>query len=248
MAKESINSIKSNIDYQQLEANAKNNICFMFACRLIDIAEEHNLNQKQLAVIMGVSESNIGSYLKGMQAPKIDVIYPLCKNFNISADYLLGLSSSSFSDVSAKNISYITGLSEKSISFLKDTTQNSTDGIIMKGINAILEYDELKQALYNIFLWCTTETACQKLINDEEANIHAKNVISSPSLSVYNTVGSDDNLLTEFKMKKHWDELCVNIRKRLLELPNTNALINSTYKGYFDKFNSIYAPAKKEGK
>lgn len=50
------------------------------------------VTQKQAAIIAGVSERGWQMYEYGTATPSVDVIVALSANYNVSADYLLGLS------------------------------------------------------------------------------------------------------------------------------------------------------------
>lgn len=50
------------------------------------------LSQQQLAEMISTSQSTIGKYEREELQPNIEVIEKLCKIFEVSADYLLGLS------------------------------------------------------------------------------------------------------------------------------------------------------------
>lgn len=58
---------------------------------LKDIMIDKNLNQTQLANIIGVKQSQISEWLKGKSKPEYDSMKAICINLNISADLLLGL-------------------------------------------------------------------------------------------------------------------------------------------------------------
>lgn len=70
--------------------------------RLKDLREDNDLTQSQLAEVVFQSKSNISKYENGQIEPNIQTIIALAKFFNVTTDYLLGVS-----DV--KNPYYITG-------------------------------------------------------------------------------------------------------------------------------------------
>lgn len=85
--------------------------------KLNDLMIERKLTGKQLAADIGVTEGTISKILTGLNTnPKSDTIIALAKYFNVSADYLLGLSN--YKTPQAADIGAITGLSEKSIEAL----------------------------------------------------------------------------------------------------------------------------------
>lgn len=63
-----------------------------FPERLIEIRKQYNLTQKQIADGINVKESQYQKYEYGYNKPRYDVIIKLCSYFNVSSDYLLGLS------------------------------------------------------------------------------------------------------------------------------------------------------------
>jgi transcriptional regulator with XRE-family HTH domain len=62
---------------------------------------ERGLTQKQLADKIGLGKGSISAYEQSAKYPSIEVLINLCKYFNVSADYLIGLSDSMEYSVSA---------------------------------------------------------------------------------------------------------------------------------------------------
>lgn len=62
-----------------------------FGKRLRDLRESHNLSQKKLAELAGLSSKagNFSQYESDKVKPSIDVLIALCLFFNVSSDYLL---------------------------------------------------------------------------------------------------------------------------------------------------------------
>ena len=58
---------------------------------LKDIMVEYNLNQSQLAKMIGVKQSQISEWLKGKSKPGYDNLKSICIALGISGDRLLGL-------------------------------------------------------------------------------------------------------------------------------------------------------------
>ena len=63
-----------------------------FSYRLTVLLDENNMTQTQLAEKIGTSNVTICRYLTGERTPRIDVLTKIAKEFNISLDYLLGIS------------------------------------------------------------------------------------------------------------------------------------------------------------
>lgn len=62
-----------------------------FPSRLKELLVFENLTQKDLSEKIGVSRSCVCFWLKGERQPTAENIYTIAKTFNVSADYLLGL-------------------------------------------------------------------------------------------------------------------------------------------------------------
>lgn len=62
-----------------------------YAQRIRDIREENDLKQTQVAMILKTTQSYYAQYENGHRKLPIDHLITLCKFYNLSADYLLGL-------------------------------------------------------------------------------------------------------------------------------------------------------------
>lgn len=63
-----------------------------FSYRLIVLMEDFNMSQVDLSKKIGISNVTISRYLSGDRIPRLDVITKISSAFNVSVDYLLGLS------------------------------------------------------------------------------------------------------------------------------------------------------------
>lgn len=63
-----------------------------FSYRLTVLLDDHNMTQTQLAKKIGTSNVTICRYLTGERVPRLDVVTKIADVFNVSLDYLLGLS------------------------------------------------------------------------------------------------------------------------------------------------------------
>lgn len=57
-----------------------------------ELREDKDLKQKDIADICNVSDATVGHWENGKRHMSIDCIVKLCKYYNISADYVLGIS------------------------------------------------------------------------------------------------------------------------------------------------------------
>lgn len=62
-----------------------------FKERINEVLSEKNLSQNAFAKRISMSQSVINNYCMGRREPTLDVLFLICKELNVSADYLLGL-------------------------------------------------------------------------------------------------------------------------------------------------------------
>ncbi len=90
-----------------------------FATRLRELMKKAKVTQQDLAASVGTTRQAISQYADGSVQPNIEKLYKIAEYFKVSADYLLGISEVTSSDVDTKAINKMLGLSEKSIERLK---------------------------------------------------------------------------------------------------------------------------------
>lgn len=93
-----------------------------FAYRLKELMKSHQITQQQLADKLGSKRQTISQYVNGTVQPNIEKLYEMAQIFEVSADYLLGLSETTTSNVTIRDIHNMLGLSEKAIEELYDET------------------------------------------------------------------------------------------------------------------------------
>lgn len=59
--------------------------------KIAEIRKENGMTQKQLAAMLNKSETGFASWEQGLSEPSVHDLRLLCKIFQCSADYLLGL-------------------------------------------------------------------------------------------------------------------------------------------------------------
>lgn len=63
----------------------------IIATRLYELRTDHDLLQKQVASLLGISQQYYSAYEKGKNELPIHHLKTLCIYYHISADYILGL-------------------------------------------------------------------------------------------------------------------------------------------------------------
>ena len=63
-----------------------------YAERMRNLREDNDLSQKKVADMLGVAQTTYSQYELEKRPMPIDYLIALCKFYNVSADYMLGLS------------------------------------------------------------------------------------------------------------------------------------------------------------
>ena len=69
----------------------KEQLCKSFNKAIETIAKEKGLTLRQIAHSAGFTDSAFVRYRNGDRVPNAEAIYAICSNYNISADFVLGL-------------------------------------------------------------------------------------------------------------------------------------------------------------
>ena len=63
-----------------------------YAERMSNLRQDNDLSQKKVADMLGVAQTTYSQYELEKRPMPIDYLIALCKFYNVSADYMLGLS------------------------------------------------------------------------------------------------------------------------------------------------------------
>ena len=88
---------------------------------------EKNLNQKDLAKELGVQDNVVSYWCKGTRKPNYTQIIQMSNIFNVSSDYLLGITETQTRDKDLQYICDYTGLNEETVKFLNETLNIADD-------------------------------------------------------------------------------------------------------------------------
>ena len=113
----------------------------MFDDRLTKIREEKGLNKKEAAAKLNMPYSTYLSYENNEREPNSETLIQISKFFDVSIDYLLGISSVKSINEDIKQACKTTGLTEKAINALQFFVENEPFGMIY--LNELIE--ELKK-------------------------------------------------------------------------------------------------------
>lgn len=57
---------------------------------LVECRKEHEISQRDLAIILGSKETTVASWEQGKSLPSIDMLYRLAKYYGKTLDYMYG--------------------------------------------------------------------------------------------------------------------------------------------------------------
>lgn len=77
-----------------------------------------NSTQEEVAKKINTSRQNVGNWLNGKSRPDIYALTEISKGFNVSTDYLLGLTDIKSTDTTVQGVCEYTGLNENSVNVL----------------------------------------------------------------------------------------------------------------------------------
>ena len=102
-----------------------------FSYRLTVLLDENNMSQTQLAEKVGTTNVTVCRYINGERIPRIDVVSRIAAVFNVSLDYLLGISDNVDTENLTKNQDLDIALLMKNLYSLDNSTHLSKKQIEM---------------------------------------------------------------------------------------------------------------------
>ena len=63
----------------------------IFTARFNELLKEYNIKKSEIADYCNVSRQTINDYCKGRNYPSLPVLISICKFFDVTSDYMLGL-------------------------------------------------------------------------------------------------------------------------------------------------------------
>lgn len=125
----------------------------VFKDRLRELRGNHS--QEEIAKAIGITPQSLGRYEKGERKPDIEVLKLIAKHFDVSADFLLGLSDNKTTDSDINNACNVTGLSEASINAIQiinkdfDISYRSNMDILFENPDFAEMFHQLAYAIIN---------------------------------------------------------------------------------------------------
>ena len=114
----------------------------ILAVRLRGIMAERNISQDDLGKAIGKQRQTIGTYTTGQSKPDSESVARIAQFFDVSADWLLGISDSRSSNADIREFAKITGLSEIALNQILIANQIEQKELILM-VNCLFENLEL---------------------------------------------------------------------------------------------------------
>lgn len=156
------------------------------------------LTQDEVANALNVKRETVTRWETGARDIKTEITILLSKYFNVSADYLLGLTENTSTNISEIGISNKTGFSTSTVENILDLPIKLKI-ILDKIINELLKsdllekFEELKENNIKLINLYQTDSIYNKLVEDEELT--------------YNTIDNADELNGKFIFKDEYSKL-----------------------------------------
>lgn len=160
------------------------------------------MSQTAIAKKLNLSQAFISTIISGkVKAPASYPIYIIAKKFNVSADWLLGISDCKSTDKATKSVCKTLGLSDEAVNF----AMNEKNHRIMKAVSYLIEQN------------IKSETEWNKSLSDPEYTIPEVDLYSilqdvsilldlserSHDILIY---GDDNNIYIEYKKPKEFSQ------------------------------------------
>ncbi len=170
--------------------------------RLKELREEKGLSRRALVEILcndmlvATTPSSYGRYEKGKRTPDVELLTKLCLYYNVSFDYILGITNVRTPDPDVLAASETTGLSPEAVSTLQQYAESSEFGLL-DVIEVLIDDYTLLEYMYNYLL--STE--------DFHTYTDPQNPVNGLYLGVYQ--------FSEYKLR---DVFLFNINEQLAKL------------------------------
>ena len=166
--------------------------------RIKNLRISKKLTQDEVAHALNVKRETVTRWETGARDIKTEITILLSKYFNVSADYLLGLTENTSTNISEIGISNKTGFSTSTVENILDLPIKLKI-ILDKIINELLKsdllekFEELKENNIKLINLYQTDSIYNKLVEDEELT--------------YNTIDNADELNGKFIFKDEYSKL-----------------------------------------
>lgn len=156
----------------------------IFPSRLRALMDENKVTQAELARVCGVQRQSVAQWREGNTRPEILSLGKIAEYFNVTSDYLIGLTDNKTTDKATLEICETLGLADHSIEFLLDPDneyyKHGLDLIIEQHTESTPKDSSILPQTSSILhsltaLFCMVESGEDAFINYGEGTIEGKN-------------------------------------------------------------------------
>lgn len=136
-----------------------------FPTRLNELMQERGISQEKLARALGVKRQTVSLYKTGQSSPNAEQLKKIAEFFNVSSDWLLGISNVKSQDTDLHSVCEYTGLSEAAmlvIRFIHLRGETTTE----KLLSMLLESEDFTAVLDKFTAACNLEIDCDLGIDE----------------------------------------------------------------------------------
>ena len=191
---------------------------------------ERNVKQKELAKHLGIQDNTVSYWCKGERTPNTEQIINISELLNVSADYLLGLSSVPTTDKDIQFVCDYTGLSKKAIRALHDGIGNASPVDDDEEVKLIVSFGKI----INHVLECPNfYTAIE--------NYNSFLELWKPIVDRFYPKAKDDALTDFFDLGKELKEARMERFEAIDNLTHALTSYEGAYDAFLHKYNEIIA-------
>lgn len=122
--------------------------------KLIEIREDFNLKQKDIASVLGITQQSYSLWENGSKIIPLKHLNSLCNYYNLSMDYVIGLSNIKYYNIANKEIDKILiGERLRKIRKDKKITQEELANILNTTHSTISAYESGKTTILTAFAY-----------------------------------------------------------------------------------------------
>lgn len=189
--------------------------------RFKEIIKESGKQQKEIAEKIGVAPSTISKLLNENTEPSAYVLVQIAKCFNVSVDWLLGISESKQVREIRKSECRTLGLSDYAIDILRKNAWQNRKGFnsrLLFGLNVLFEQDKEAQAENNgeSVLWNLCKLF-EFIYDDYEIKIDSSNKLTLSRVKENKREASESNINDaihkDYYITKYVDFICAGLKK-----------------------------------
>ena len=159
-----------------------------FAQRLSALIAENGLKQREVAEALEVQRQTVSLYTKGQALPDISTLTKITQFFNVSADYLLGITDAPTFDVKKRTVCDYVGLSETSVDKLHELKEEKSKFPCSQILSDIISDSDFDNFIKRVQQFISEDVACKTnfnessefqldegLLSENEAEMYASN-------------------------------------------------------------------------